>query len=276
MITTSHLRRGSVAAAGAALLTLGATASASGPDTANGSEKGASPDVAAVSSAFPPGSELQFVAVAPCRIIDTRQEGGALTSGSRAFDATLASYSGQGGKSGSCGIPDVAVSVQLNLGAISRQGKTSDIKGWATGTSEPTASLVNYNPAGPVANMVTMPVNGTGRFTLKTPGSAHVFADVAGYYVKPLYVAVAPDGAVYSSTASGVVGTTRISTGRYAVTFNRDVERCSAVASDLIFSGTRDISTDTGFSGDANTVTVQVTNSTNVPEDTYYSLSLTC
>lgn len=276
MLTTSHLRRGAVAAAGAALLTLGAAASASGPDTANPVTGGSGPDRTAVDPNFPPGSELQFVAVAPCRIVDTRVVGGRITAGSRVFDATLGNYSGQGGKAGTCNLPSSgAVAVQLNLGAISRDGKTSDFKGWATGTSEPTASLVNYNPSGPVANMVTMPVNGSGQFTLKTPGSAHAFVDVAGYYVKPLYAAVSSSGSIYTGISSGVTSVTRTGTGMYTVTFNRDVERCSATASSITWASNLDVSPDVGAGG-PNSVVVGIANTANVMTDGYFTLSLTC
>ena len=277
MTTPSRLRRAIIAAAGAALLTVGvagAGLAAGGDRDANPGAKG--PDAAAVSALFPPGSELQFVGVAPCRIIDTRVSGGALVSGQRTFDATMTNYSTQGGKAGTCNIPDVAVSVQLNLGAISQNGKTSDVRGWATGTSEPTASMLNYNPAGPVANMVTMPLNSSGQFNLKTPGAAHIFADVAGYYVKPLYAAVSYTGSIYQGIQSGVVSVSRVSTGFYNVTFNRDVEQCAASASTITWSTGYDASPDVSTSSDPNTVQVGIVNSSGTFVDEWFTLSLTC
>lgn len=274
---TSRLRRAAVAAAGAALLTLGASAAtAAGVDHPNGAHD-AGADRPAVSPLFPPGSELQFVAVAPCRIIDTRASGGALVSGQRTFDATMASYATQGGKAGSCKIPDGVASVQLNLGAISQNGKTSDIKGWAAGTAEPTASLVNYNPSGPVANMVTMPVNASGQFTLKTPGAAHVFADVAGFYVKPLYAFITSSGSVYQSAASGLLGVTRVSTGRYDLTFDRDVTRCAVTTASLTWATNTDVSADNqdGW-GTPNVVRVGIVNGAGSFTDEYFYVALTC
>jgi hypothetical protein len=277
MITSTRLRRALVATAGAAALVLGATAAtASGPDTANPGTDPA-PDKAAVSALFPAGSELQFVAVAPCRIVDTRNAGGAIVAASRTFDATLADYSGQGGKAGSCNLPTSGVSaVQINLGAISKFGSTSNFKGWATGSAEPLASMVNYDPSGPVANMVTMPVNASGQFTLKTLGSGHTFIDVAGYYVKPLYAAVSSSGAIYQGIASGVVSVSRTSTGFYDVKFNRDVEQCSAVASSITWSSNTDVSPDVSTSADPTVVQVGITNPSNTFVDEYFTLRLTC
>jgi len=276
MTTSTRLRRTLVSAAGAAALVLGATAAtASGPGTANPGT-GAAPDRAAVSTLFPAGSELQFVAVTPCRIADTRNAGGTISGGARTFDATLGSYAGQGGKAGSCHLPTSGVAaVQVNLGAISRFGSTSDFKGWATGTPEPLASLVNFNPSGPVANMVTMPVNASGRFTLKTPGSAHAFIDVAGFYVKPLYAAVGADGSVYSGIASGVTSVTRTGTGMYTVTFDRDVQRCAATAASITWSNNLDVSPDVGAAGPSSVV-VGISNSADVMTDGYFVIHLSC
>lgn len=275
------VRRTAVALAGVTALLVGAAAAgaatmAAGDEGRNGpSAPSSGPDGAAV--LLDTGSELQFVAVAPCRIIDTRKAGGAIKAGSRTFDATLASYATQGGLAGSCNIPAYAVSIQLNLGAISQDDKTSDIKGWATGTSEPTASLVNYNPSGPVANMVTMPVNAGGQFTLKTPGSAQVFADVAGYYQRPLNASIAQGGGVYQGNSSGLVSATRTSTGVYTLVWEREVVNCTAAVADTIFSDVREVSPDvtTNPSGDTS-MQVVVRDAAGTLVDTYFEIRLTC
>jgi hypothetical protein len=264
--------------AGAALLTVAVAgaSSALGGDQPNPNGAAAGPDPAAVSSLFPAGSELQFVAVAPCRIIDTRKAGGQLSATSRVFDATLATYAAQGGLAGSCNISAAATAVQLNLGAISTNGKSTYLAGWATGTVQPTASLLNTNPAAPTANMVTVPVNAIGQFTLKTPGAMHVFADVAGFYVKPLYATVQADGTVWSGMSSGLVSSVRDSTGTYTLTFNRDVEMCAATTSDWAFFFVHEISADVRFGVGTNTVTVVSRNASGALEDTMFNVSLTC
>ncbi|HEY5031270.1 MAG TPA: hypothetical protein VIJ54_02260, partial [Actinomycetes bacterium] len=228
-----------------------------------------------VSPAIAAGSQAQFTGVAPCRIIDTRVTGGVLVASSRVFTA-VGPYSPQGGNAAGCGIPSGIQSVLMNVGAQSYLGSNGYVKGWATGASEPLASLVNFNKSGPIANMVVVPVDATGHFTLKTAGSAQLYVDVAGYYLKPLYVAVTPAGNVYGGISSGVVSTARSGTGSYTVTFDRNVRNCAAVGDDIIFAGSRDVSADVGFDADPSTVTVAVTNSSDAPEDTYFTLSLTC
>lgn len=93
MRTSPLLRRAAVAAAGAALLVLGAaSADAGGPQPGTEQGRSVAPRPALVTPATAAGSELRFVAVAPCRIIDTRVAGGRLPAASRTFDTTATSY----------------------------------------------------------------------------------------------------------------------------------------------------------------------------------------
>ncbi len=275
-----RVTRLSVAAAGAAsiVLTIGGIGMAAGGGSADGSPNGslaATPPPAAVAAAMAPGSELQFIAVAPCRIIDTRVKGGALVNAKRTF-AAVAPYTAQGGNAAGCDIPPGIAAVQINLGALSYSGGVGWVKGWATGTTEPLASLVNYDKTGPVANMVTLPVNASGHFDLRTKARAHLYVDIAGYYVKPLYAAVSSGGAVYASISSGVTSVTRISAGLYDVQFDRDVQRCSATTASITWSSSLDVSPDVGAGADANTVRVGIVDPAGTFTDGYFTLSLTC
>jgi hypothetical protein len=283
-----RIRRAVIAATGAALLLAGAA----GANAAGGPQPGvrhgvaARPDTTLVSPVMAPGSELLFVAVAPCRIVDTRRAGGKLSASSRTFDATLASYASQGGKAGTCNVPDIAMAVQLNLSAISTDKRSSWLIGWAAGQPEPTASMLNTNPAAPIANMVTMPVNASGQFTLKTPGSMDVFADVAGYYVQPLYATIdGGDGnnppSVVEGVASGLVSVTRESAGIYDLTFDRNVTSCVATANDFEFGSGHDIAIDSTISlfnpaYTDGTIVVGVTDMGGAFVDAMIHVSLTC
>ena len=277
---SSHLVRLAAAAAAAAGVTLALATSgvAAGAPSANGSG-GASPAKAkaALATLAPPpaGSELRFIGVAPCRIIDTRVAGGALVHNKRTFTA-VGPYGPQGGNVAGCNIPSGVAGVMINLGALSYSGGKGWVKGWATGAAEPLASLVNYDTTGPVANMVAVPVNASGGFDLRTDSKAHLYVDIAGYYVKPMYVALQTSGAVYGGISSGVVSTTRVSAGYYTVTFDRNVRTCAAATSDIVFATTHDVSADVGYSADVNTVALKITDASNTFVDSYVVLSLTC
>lgn len=220
-----------------------------------------------------PGSDFVFHAVAPCRILDTRFGGGALNNAIRTFNARL-SLAAQGGNAAGCGIPTNAEAVQVNLGAIP-VAANGYVKGWETGQAQPLASLVNFGNFA-IANMVTVPVNGSERFDLRVVGRAHVFADVAGYYTKPAYVAVTPTGGIWNGIASGVTSVTRTSTGRYSITFDRNVTKCAATASSLTWATNNDVSPDNNPAYGGNQVRVGISDAANNPANEYFYLSLNC
>lgn len=244
-----------------------------GDAAVQGRSAGSTPTNAAAGA----GTELQFVSVTPCRAIDTRHAGGALNNSSRNFViAGLSNYSSQGGNSAGCGIPSYAVGIQMNLGTVTVGSGSGYLKGWPFGAAEPTASLVNFSGSGAIANMVTLPLSNTAAsdITLKVFGNAHVFADVAGYYVNPMYATITDTGAVYR-TSSGLVSSSRTSVGEYVLTFERPTARCAAVASDLIFATTNDVSAEAGFGG-SNVVTVEVRDNSGSLADTFFNIHLTC
>jgi hypothetical protein len=124
--------------------------------------------------------------------------------------------------------------------------------------------------------MVTIPVSATSNFNIRTSNKAQIFADIAGYYVKPLYVEVYSNGSAHSGMASGVVSTSRTATGVYTVTFNRNVRHCAANATDEIWGSNRDVSPDVLSNTNANTVDIKVKDIADAYVDTDFFLSLTC
>lgn len=221
-----------------------------------------------------PGGELKFVSLDPCRIIDTRIVGGAITNNIRHFNG-YGSFATQGGSSTGCGVPRYAKALQINLGAISQGGASGYLKGWAFGSPEPLASLVNYNKSGPIANMVSLKVSGGNpSFTVRAVGSAHVYADVAGYFVSPPYVAVDPSGNIYQGISSGVVSVSKVGTGRYDVTFDRDVTKCAALGTSIQWATNSEVSADVSLGGGK--VGVGIASPSNTMTDQWFTLSLDC
>lgn len=255
-----------------------AVAAGGGDNNPNGSPGAKQPHIAGA-AAIPGGSQLQFVSVAPCRVLDTRVNGGMLNNSARNFKA-VGNLAGQGGAAAGCGIPGYAVALALNLVAIGKSGSGTYMSAWAAGKPQPIASAINFPRSGdPIANQITLPITtgGAAAFTLKTPGKANAVADVTGYYVKPLYAVIDTSGGIYLGTdASGVVSSKRVAVGRYQVEFDRNVRNCAVTTSDLLWAATRDVSADPTYNGDETTVTLQVTDKNNTPVDAVFSLALTC
>jgi hypothetical protein len=143
-------------------------------------------------------SDLLFVPIAPCRVIDTRNAGGLLAANTRRdFEiAGTANFEGQGGKSGGCGIPlgatsPVAPAVMINLIAVSAQGP-GNLRAWEFGTALPLASVINYEKLGTffnIANGIILPIAGVSTLekdlsVRADAAGTHLVADVTGYFTR--------------------------------------------------------------------------------------------
>jgi len=118
-----------------------------------------------------------YTAAAPSRILDTRNGNGAPT-GRVAGGGTLSlQVTGRGG------IPAGAVgAVVLNV-TVTEPAGGSFLTAWPGGTSRPLASNLNWAPGQTVPNLVVVQVGPRGTVDLYTDsGSAHLIADVAGWY----------------------------------------------------------------------------------------------
>ena len=265
------------AAVGLAALSLAAgvtAASANDGGSPNGHARATKGATALDQAALPPGTDLQFHTLAPCRLVDTRLAGGTLNDSARVFTA-VGALGGQGGNVSGCGVPTSAVAIQANVTAVS-QGESGFLTVYATGLPTPTASTVNFGKSGAAANAVPVALSAGDQFTVFSHNKSHVVTDVIGYYTKPLYAAVTSSGGIYQGISSGVVSAVRTGTGAYTVTFNRAVRACSVTASDIIFAKTNDVSVDQTFPPNNDAVAVRVTDASGNPSDTYFNITATC
>ncbi|HVG10956.1 MAG TPA: hypothetical protein VNM67_24850 [Thermoanaerobaculia bacterium] len=147
-------------------------------------------------------SDLLFVPVPPCRIIDTRNPGagGRITPGPggvRHFEvAGTTGFESQGGQPGGCGIPlsagatSLATAAVINFVAVGPLGP-GHLRAWEFGQTPPNASIINYtNVAGlNIANGVIVPIAGLASvdkdlsIDASTSGT-FIVADVTGYFTR--------------------------------------------------------------------------------------------
>lgn len=143
-----------------------------------------------------PDSELLFVPLAPCRVIDTRFAGGKFVpSEKRDFEVTgTENFAAQGGNPGGCGVPigasqPLAAAVAINFIAVEPDGG-GHLTAWEFGQPEPFASVINYAKVGlNIANGVIVPVAGVSTIAKDLSIRAavaptHVVADVTGYFTR--------------------------------------------------------------------------------------------
>jgi hypothetical protein len=146
-----------------------------------------------------PESDLLFVPLTPCRILDTRLAGGRMTpgpSGMLHFEvAGTTGFESQGGNPGGCGVPlgattPLAAAVMINVVAVGPVGP-GHLRAWEFGQTAPNAAILNYaNISGlNIANAVVVPIAGVASLAKDLSIDANVsatfvVADVTGYFTR--------------------------------------------------------------------------------------------
>ena len=121
-----------------------------------------------------------FVPVAPCRLVDTRQ------AGERPL---AAGGSMRVGVTGRCGVPAGGGAVAVTITATDAT-TGGYITAHAASTPLPNASNVNYRPGAAVANSAIVALSGDGAIDLFASSEVAVIVDVTGVFV-PVTAAVA-------------------------------------------------------------------------------------
>ncbi len=240
------------------------------------------PESAAPALAMPhAGKEMKFVSLPPCRIFDTRVVVGDLAHLEIRGFKTTGTLTGQGGKSGGCGVPASARAVEINLGAIATGGAAGYLKAYANSDPEPLASAVNFPSSGPISNKATVEMDGTfsiNQIKVKAFQSAHVFADVVGYYMRPMYALIAENGSVVNAGAGPVSSelftSERVDVGVYVLNFNRPTAGCVASATHLDTPLVRFVQADTLYG--PSQVMVSTFDASSSPANSLFYLSLDC
>ena len=140
--------------------------------------------------------DLVYTPVVPCRIVDTRNAGGAIgASSSRDFKVWVSSggFTAQGGSATNCNIPANPTAVVLNITAVTPAGAGNFI---AYPTGSPTfTSVLNYQSGeNALANGAIVPAcvpDCTNQLTIATNGAgADAVIDIAGYFNAPAATAL--------------------------------------------------------------------------------------
>ena len=123
-----------------------------------------------------------FTAVSPARVLDTRSGVGASAGRVGALDGSGSALTLQ--IAGRGGVPSSGVSaVALNVTVV--DGRANDFGGFVTVFpcgSRPDASNLNFISGQTVPNSVISPLSATGTVCLYVYGTAHLLADVSGFF----------------------------------------------------------------------------------------------
>jgi hypothetical protein len=266
-----------VAAIGAGAFAASALAGPTGTTNANT----ASPNTTKVAPNFQVAghtSEMSFVPVNPCKLVDTRLAGGQFGNGtSRAYHARgTGSLASQGGSSTGCALPANAAAISTIVSAVSPSAD-GFIQTNASDQASAGATSVNYSAGVSISSSATInlsaPAAATAFKVKNNGGPTHISISVVGYYIAPM-------GAEVNSVGTLVVGN-RVTLarvipgfpGQYEVIFDRDVTKCyySATA----FSGSLQGEVEPR-SGNPNGVFVAFTNNSGTITATQFYLTVSC
>jgi hypothetical protein len=123
-----------------------------------------------------------FVAMAPCRLVDTR--GGAPFTGAYgppALAAHIARDFDLNSAPNCPGIPAGVDAYSLNLGAI-LPPSDGFLTAWPTGSAMPTVSAVNYLAGEVIANAAIVSAGTAGSISVYSNVTTHVYVDINGYF----------------------------------------------------------------------------------------------
>lgn len=134
--------------------------------------------------------DLVYTPIQPCRIVDTRNAGGAIAAGdTRNYRvAGKTSFADQGGSAGNCGLQaEIPTAVALNITAV-----TPAQAGYTTvfpyGTARPDTASVNYT-AGDIANnaIIAKVPNPVQSFdvAIYSYATSDYVVDIVGYFAPP-------------------------------------------------------------------------------------------
>src|ERR1019366_2313511 len=116
---------------------------------------------------------LQFVAVPPCRLIDTRLTGGPIPGGnSRNFPVP---------QEGGCNIPTTAAAYSLNVTVVPH-GPLGYLTIWPTGEYQPVVSTMNSLDGRIKANAAIVPAGSGGEVSVYVTNTTDVILDIDGYF----------------------------------------------------------------------------------------------
>jgi len=127
---------------------------------------------------FVPSPPLQFVAVAPCRVVDTRNADGEF-GGPSIQGGTYRNFAIPDNQS--CGIPNTAAAYSLNVTVVPHE-PLGYLTVWPTGEEQPTVSTLNSLDGRVKANAAIVPAGTSEAVSVFASNTTDVVLDVDGYF----------------------------------------------------------------------------------------------
>jgi len=126
-------------------------------------------------------SFLQFLTVAPCRIMDTRNPngplGGPFIGGGTSRTIPI--------PSSTCGVPANASAYSLNFTVVPKAESLAYLSVWPAGQPQPFVSTLNSPDGSVIANAAIVPAGTGGAISAYATDDTDLIVDINGYFVPP-------------------------------------------------------------------------------------------
>jgi hypothetical protein len=180
---------------------------------------------------------LVFVAMTPCRVVDTRPGPGfplrfgppSLSGGvSRTFPIR---------DSTTCSIPSVAQAYSFNV-TVAPQGPLGFLTLWPTGQSQPVVSTLNSPQGQVIANAAIVPAGTLGDVDAYATNPTDLIIDINGYYAPPTDIQLINTALGFGALDSNSTGQNNTALGASALTNNTSGSYNSAVGTSSLLLNT--------------------------------------
>ena len=167
---------------------------------------------------------LTFIAVTPCRLVDTRTSQGQTGAWGPPALGSFVQRSFDIPANPNCGIPNTAVAYSLNFTVVPPpSGPVSFLSAWPKGQAFPgTSTLNDTTPGAVLANAAIVPAGTNGGITVVAGNTTDLLIDINGYFgaeagAKALGSFINSNGTPVNLPAGAMV--THGATGSYTITF---------------------------------------------------------
>ena len=168
------------------------------------------------------GGGESFYTLTPCRVLDTRSQGGAINAGETRSVAMA----------GICGIPSGASAVSVNLTVVTPTAQ-GELTAFPADEARPTTSAISYRAGIVRANNGVLKLGGDALafYANQSSGNVHLIIDVNGYFKAVPAAAVAYHA--YFPFGEEITSTTQDIERRKFTGHERDFANLASVADDL-------------------------------------------
>ncbi len=135
------------------------------------------------------GVPAVFVAMAPCRLMDTRGNGFTGAFGPPSFSAGETRVIPV--PTGSCGLPNGAVAYSVNIALVPVGSTMRVLTAWPDGQAQPTVATMNDKAGLITSNAAIVPAGNNGAIDVYVTDATNVIIDVNGYYAQPSSLPIA-------------------------------------------------------------------------------------